>query len=234
MGISKERILQALKAEEFATIYGSLEGQTPSTEPWVSCLCPFHSDSRNSARFNKLDGVFECFAGCAPDEDHTQYRPIDFFMRLRGLSFREALDQLAEDMDLIEENHGSTLVSSDPAVLTFRSCTRSASIRRRFDRIHLRHRRGESGGRYDPRSRPPKPPNSISSQRHSRRSHIQERYRPSDQTSDRTRRNHRRDRDESKGRTAENHIQRSMSFSAVIQQGSEEKLCISTNIYELQ
>jgi DNA primase len=53
--------------------------------------CPFHQETKPSFSINEEEGFFYCF-GCQASGDI-----IDFYSRINGLEFREALEQLAEE-----------------------------------------------------------------------------------------------------------------------------------------
>ncbi len=53
--------------------------------------CPFHQETKPSLSVNDEEGFFYCF-GCQASGD-----VIDFYKRINGLEFREALEQLAAE-----------------------------------------------------------------------------------------------------------------------------------------
>jgi DNA primase len=53
--------------------------------------CPFHQETKPSFSVNDDEGFFYCF-GCQASGD-----VIDFYMRINGLEFRDALEQLAQE-----------------------------------------------------------------------------------------------------------------------------------------
>lgn len=57
---------------------------------WVA-PCPFHQETKPSFSVNEEEGFFHCF-GCQASGDI-----FDFYARINGLEFREALEQLAEE-----------------------------------------------------------------------------------------------------------------------------------------
>ncbi len=57
---------------------------------WVA-PCPFHQETKPSFSVNEEEGFFHCF-GCQASGD-----VFDFYARINGLEFREALEQLAEE-----------------------------------------------------------------------------------------------------------------------------------------
>ncbi len=54
-------------------------------------LCPFHQEKTPSFSINEQEGFYYCF-GC-----HASGDLIDFYCRINGLEFREAIQQLAEE-----------------------------------------------------------------------------------------------------------------------------------------
>jgi DNA primase len=70
-----------------------LPAVTVDLKPTVSGavgLCPFHDDRYPSFGVNKEGSLWHCFAGCGGGS------VIDFYMRLRGCDFTEAVTELAE------------------------------------------------------------------------------------------------------------------------------------------
>ena len=57
---------------------------------WIA-PCPFHQDTKPSFSVNEEEGFFHCF-GCQASGD-----VFDFYARINGLDFKEALEQLAEE-----------------------------------------------------------------------------------------------------------------------------------------
>lgn len=60
----------------------------PVSGRWMGA-CPFHQETKPSMSVNEDEGFFYCF-GCQASGD-----VIDFYMRINGLEFRDALEQLA-------------------------------------------------------------------------------------------------------------------------------------------
>ena len=57
-------------------------------------LCPFHKEKTPSFTLNEEKGFYHCF-GCG-----AHGSAIDFVMNMDGLSFPEAVEQLAQDVGL--------------------------------------------------------------------------------------------------------------------------------------
>ncbi len=57
---------------------------------WVG-LCPFHQEKTGSFSVNEAEGFYYCF-GCQASGD-----VLDFYMKVNGLEFRDALEQLAQE-----------------------------------------------------------------------------------------------------------------------------------------
>ena len=62
----------------------------PAGERWTG-VCPFHEETKPSLSVSSAMGVFYCF-GCQASGD-----VIDFYSRINGLEFAEALRDLAEE-----------------------------------------------------------------------------------------------------------------------------------------
>lgn len=71
---------------------------------WVA-PCPFHQETKPSFSVNEEDGFFYCF-GCQASGDM-----LTFYSQINGLSFREALEQLAEEAGVVL--HRSSGVESE-------------------------------------------------------------------------------------------------------------------------
>lgn len=65
---------------------------------WVA-PCPFHQETKPSFSVNEEEGFFYCF-GCQAAGDI-----FDFYSRINGLEFREALEQLAEEAGVVLGDH---------------------------------------------------------------------------------------------------------------------------------
>ncbi len=67
---------------------------------WVA-PCPFHQETKPSFSVNEEEGFFHCF-GCQASGDI-----FDFYARINGLEFRDALEQLAEEAGVrLDERSG--------------------------------------------------------------------------------------------------------------------------------
>lgn len=65
---------------------------------WVA-PCPFHQETKPSFSVNEEEGFFHCF-GCQASGDL-----FDFYAKINGLDFRDALAQLAEEAGIKLETH---------------------------------------------------------------------------------------------------------------------------------
>lgn len=65
---------------------------------WVA-PCPFHQETKPSFSVNEEEGFFYCF-GCQAAGD-----VFDFYSRVNGLEFREALEHLAEEAGVVLGEH---------------------------------------------------------------------------------------------------------------------------------
>jgi 5S rRNA maturation endonuclease (ribonuclease M5) len=75
---------------DFSVIFEGLPKQRPSTDGWVTALCPFHADRNPSFAFNKNTGTWCCFAGCGKGS------AFDYVMQTTGMSFKDALLELGD------------------------------------------------------------------------------------------------------------------------------------------
>ncbi len=75
---------------DFSVLFGGLAKQRPSTDGWVTALCPFHEDKNPSFAFNRNSGKWCCFAGCGKGS------AFDYLMHTSGKSFKEALLEVGD------------------------------------------------------------------------------------------------------------------------------------------
>ncbi|WBF68114.1 DNA primase [Desulfovibrio subterraneus] len=99
-------------------------------------LCPFHQEKTPSFSINEQDGFFYCF-GC-----HASGDLIDFYCRVNGLEFREAIAQLAEEAGVELQEY-----KPDPRAQqerdTKRQCLRMYEIARNHFSACLRSPKGK-------------------------------------------------------------------------------------------
>jgi 5S rRNA maturation endonuclease (ribonuclease M5) len=84
----KQAVLE--KVGDFSVLFQGLAKQRPSTDGWVTALCPFHEDRNPSFAFNRNTGQWCCFAGCGKGS------AFDYLMQTSGKSFKEALLELGD------------------------------------------------------------------------------------------------------------------------------------------
>ncbi|MFH1913976.1 MAG: DNA primase [Pseudomonadota bacterium] len=83
--------VEAVKARiSIADIVRRYVDLKPVSGRWMGA-CPFHQETKPSMSVNDEEGFFYCF-GCQASGD-----VFDFFARINGLEFREALEQLAAE-----------------------------------------------------------------------------------------------------------------------------------------
>jgi len=87
----KEQILARLRWED---VYKDIKNQKPGTDGWVSGLCPFHKDSKNSFAFHKQNLNFVCFAGCGKGS------VFDFLVQSTGRPFKNILNDLGKKLNI--------------------------------------------------------------------------------------------------------------------------------------
>jgi hypothetical protein len=80
-----EQIKRSISVRDFVSQYVKLA-------PNGRGLCPFHDDHNASFSVNAEGNYWHCFAGCGGGS------LIDFYMKLKGLDFKEAVHELAEMM----------------------------------------------------------------------------------------------------------------------------------------
>ena len=78
------------KIGDFSVLFAGLDQQHPSTDGWVSALCPFHDDRNPSFAFNPVTGQWCCFAGCGKGS------AFDFVMHDSGKGFKDVLLELGD------------------------------------------------------------------------------------------------------------------------------------------
>lgn len=69
--------------------YSGVQLKLKGRELWGDC--PFHADKHPSFAVNTQKGVWRCWAGCGGGSS------ADFLMKLKGLSFREAVAMIETD-----------------------------------------------------------------------------------------------------------------------------------------
>lgn len=88
----KESVLSKLSWEE---VYNDIENRRGSTDDWVTGLCPFHNDTKNSFAFNKKSLAWVCFApSCGKGS------VFDFLMLSSGRSFKDTLLELGDKANI--------------------------------------------------------------------------------------------------------------------------------------
>lgn len=99
MTIEKSEVLDRLNFEAFYR--GELEGVEKATGDELKAPCPFHHDENPSFYFNKVSGRYYCH-GCSAKGD-----VFNFVQERRGVSFQEALTELAHHVGLNGNGNGS-------------------------------------------------------------------------------------------------------------------------------
>jgi 5S rRNA maturation endonuclease (ribonuclease M5) len=84
----KQAVLES--AGDFSVIFEGLAKQKPSTDGWVTALCPFHEDKSPSFAFNRTNGTWCCFAGCGKGS------AFDYLMQTSGMTFKDALLEVGD------------------------------------------------------------------------------------------------------------------------------------------
>jgi len=92
---AKQEIKARLNIADIVRRYVNLQRQG---NRWVA-PCPFHQETKPSFSVNEEEGFFHCF-GCQASGDI-----FDFYSRVNGLEFREALEQLAEEAGVKLESY---------------------------------------------------------------------------------------------------------------------------------
>lgn len=104
-------------------------------------LCPFHQEKTPSFSINEQDGFYYCF-GC-----HASGDLIDFYSRINGLEFRDAIVQLAEEAGVELQDY-----KPDPRVQQERDlrkqCLRMYDLARTHFRECLQGNRGQACREY--------------------------------------------------------------------------------------
>lgn len=101
-------------------------------------LCPFHQEKTPSFSVNPDQGFFYCF-GCQAGGD-----VIDFYSRINGLEFREALEALAEQAGVRLEGLGA---AEDPAEARRRNVRKSCLAMHELAQGHFRRTLAAPAGR---------------------------------------------------------------------------------------
>ena len=88
----KESILAKLSASE---IYSDIKNQRESTDGWVTGLCPFHKDTRNSFAYHRDTLAWVCFSPTC-----GKGSVFDFLMLTSGRNFKDTLTGLGEKLGI--------------------------------------------------------------------------------------------------------------------------------------
>ncbi len=119
MGQGNAQVIREIKARlNLADIVRRYVELRRNGTRWVA-PCPFHQETKPSFSVNEEEGFFYCF-GCQASGDI-----FDFYARINGLEFREALEQLAEEAGVPLEAVPARGVEAAPV-----------SERRRLLRLH--------------------------------------------------------------------------------------------------
>ena len=84
----KQAVLE--RVGDFSVLFEGLAKQKPSTDGWMTALCPFHEDKNPSFAFNRSSGKWCCFAGCGKGS------AFDYLMQTSGKSFKDALLEVGD------------------------------------------------------------------------------------------------------------------------------------------
>ena len=84
----KQAVLESVG--DFSVLFDGLAKQRPSTDGWITALCPFHEDKNPSFAFNRNTGTWCCFAGCGKGS------AFDYLMQTSGQSFKDALLEVGD------------------------------------------------------------------------------------------------------------------------------------------
>lgn len=90
MRLDKEKLLEQLDIRDF--YHKLLPPFSDSGREWITTRCVFHSDRSPSLSVNLKNGGFVCHAGSCGKRGDL----FAFFMELRGVDFRTALENIAE------------------------------------------------------------------------------------------------------------------------------------------
>ena len=112
----------------------------PVGERW-SGVCPFHEETKPSLSVSSSLGAYYCF-GCQASGD-----VIDFYRRINGLEFTEALRDLAEEAGVTLRASSSKEASSEERSRR-RLCYEANSVAAAYFQNQLASSRGEEARRY--------------------------------------------------------------------------------------
>lgn len=88
---------------DFGQHYARLEKQKQSTDGWVTALCPFHEDTNPSFAFERTTGNWKCHGECG------QGSVFDFEAKDRGLSFKDAMFAIGDELEVPRPNADSVV-----------------------------------------------------------------------------------------------------------------------------
>ena len=84
----KQTVLE--RVGDFSVLFDGLAKPKPSTDGWVTALCPFHQDKHSSFAFNRNSGKWCCFTGCGKGS------AFDYLMQTSGKSFKDTLLEIGD------------------------------------------------------------------------------------------------------------------------------------------
>jgi len=109
MRVSREGIDEIKRRNDLAEVVTEHGIELKRRGKTLFGLCPFHQEKTGSFAVSREAGLFHCF-GCGAGGD-----VIGFVCRFHQISFREALDRLAERAGMPLEAHAETVAAGRPA-----------------------------------------------------------------------------------------------------------------------
>ncbi|GHV54512.1 DNA primase [Deltaproteobacteria bacterium] len=109
----------------------------------LTAPCPFHQETKPSFFVNEEEGFFHCF-GCQASGDL-----FDFYGRVNGLSFRETLEQLAEEAGVkLDDGKGPRKSGEEKEGQSRKLCLKMVEAAALYYAQNLKTPDGEACGKY--------------------------------------------------------------------------------------
>ena len=133
-----ERLRQLVDLREVLTSYGNVSHQDiVETSDEIRCPCPIHQgDNRSGFSWRKSTGLWKCFTkDCGNSGEHDVF---GFVSLLQGVTFKQAIDLLAERYNFpLEEEDEELNIDSDSEEYT-KDCIKFGSYKKKYQATNIK------------------------------------------------------------------------------------------------